>query len=580
MQGPAAERFVVLNLRLLARSFAVVGILFLAVPSGVLDVISDVGEWFGNDTRAPHTQEYLWLALSFAYMVLITVICLVAQTDVVRYRALIAILAIGKTTSSLTALAFFLIQEHGLHLPAQLPRRRLPRPRGALALGPWRGGSAARRTPVDSARRGSRPLSNAPCSAICAAMAPGVDGLPAAERDVEVSGPVAASSRSALPAPAAPARLGLRAFEWLPFPWRFSRLDPAAREDFLLRLEGSRFSLHHDLLLMAKVFSTLGYAVTPEVEERIGFEIGCALRRRRPARAGRAAGRPRARRRGRGMRRGRRRLRRRRRRRRRQPGRGGPRRDRARGRRPLQPRELPERPPRGDRHPLPRRRPDHRRRPAADPGAGGAGARRHHRDQLRHLLPRPRPGAGGLADPVRDRLGAQPRRRLRRGRRVPPRHPARPDRDGAQRPAGDGGRGSDRRQRRADLPQRRQLRAVQLLPFGCTIDAKRGMHVSYLPRAAAAGARIRAGVEAGRVLVEDGRAVGVSCRAAHRGRALAPLRGPRPARGARSPAVRSARRSCCSARGSATATSAPTSTSTPPAGSAPATRRRCAAGRA
>jgi nitric oxide reductase large subunit len=112
MQGPAAERFVVLNLRLLAASFAVVGILFVAVPSGVLDVISDVGEWFGEDTRAPHTQEYLWLALTFAYMVLITVICLVAQTDVVRYRALIAILAIGKTTSSLTALAFFLIQEH------------------------------------------------------------------------------------------------------------------------------------------------------------------------------------------------------------------------------------------------------------------------------------------------------------------------------------------------------------------------------------------------------------------------------------------------------------------------------------
>src|ERR1051325_2755484 len=112
MRGESAEKFVVLNLRLLAVSFAVVGILFIAVPSGVLDVISDVGEWFGNDTRAPHTQEYLWLALSFAYMVLITAICLVAQADVVRYRALILILAIGKTTSSLTALAFFLIQGH------------------------------------------------------------------------------------------------------------------------------------------------------------------------------------------------------------------------------------------------------------------------------------------------------------------------------------------------------------------------------------------------------------------------------------------------------------------------------------
>jgi hypothetical protein len=40
----------------------------------------------------------------------------------------------------------------------------------------------------------------------------------------------------------------LRAFEWLPFPWRFSRLDRDAQEDFLHRLEGSRFPLHHDLL--------------------------------------------------------------------------------------------------------------------------------------------------------------------------------------------------------------------------------------------------------------------------------------------------------------------------------------------
>jgi nitric oxide reductase large subunit len=112
MRGERAEKFVVLNLRLLAVSFAVVGILFIAVPSGVLDVISDVGEWFGNDTRAPHTQEYLWLALSFAYMVVITGICLVAQADVVRYRPLLLVLAAGKTASSLGSLLFFVIQDH------------------------------------------------------------------------------------------------------------------------------------------------------------------------------------------------------------------------------------------------------------------------------------------------------------------------------------------------------------------------------------------------------------------------------------------------------------------------------------
>ena len=112
MRGKRAERFVVLTLRLLALSFAVVGILFIAVPSGVLDTISDLGEAFGNHTRAPHTQEDLWLALAFAYMVVITGICVVAQVDVVRYRPLLLVLAAGKTASSLGSLAFFLIDEH------------------------------------------------------------------------------------------------------------------------------------------------------------------------------------------------------------------------------------------------------------------------------------------------------------------------------------------------------------------------------------------------------------------------------------------------------------------------------------
>ena len=111
MQGPAAERFVVVSLRLLALSFAVVGILFIAVPNGTLDTVSDFGEWFGNQTRAPHGDEQLWLSLGFAYMVVITGICLVVQMDVVRYRPLLLVLAAGKTASSLATLGFFVFDE-------------------------------------------------------------------------------------------------------------------------------------------------------------------------------------------------------------------------------------------------------------------------------------------------------------------------------------------------------------------------------------------------------------------------------------------------------------------------------------
>lgn len=60
-------------------------------------------------------------------------------------------------------------------------------------------------------------------------------------------------------------------------------------------------------------------------------------------------------------------------------------------------------------------------------------------------------------------------------------------------------------------------------PLGCPLDAKRAMHVSYLPRAAAAGARIRQGMRVERLIVQDGQVRGVECRRsdgrAHRVRA-------------------------------------------------------------
>ena len=108
-------------------------------------------------------------------------------------------------------------------------------------------------------------------------MAPAVGGLPAAEREVDVSGPVAAFLPALAPRPLTRIRLALRVFELLPFPWRFSRLDLDAREEFLRRMERSRSFLHRELLLLAKTFTTLGYAVDARVEERLGLETSCRL---------------------------------------------------------------------------------------------------------------------------------------------------------------------------------------------------------------------------------------------------------------------------------------------------------------
>src|SRR5439155_14792674 len=45
--------------------------------------------------------------------------------------------------------------------------------------------------------------------------------------------------------------------------------------------------------------------------------------------------------------------------------------------------------------------------------------------------------------------------------------------------------------------------------FGCPGDRKRAIHLSYIPRALARGARVYAGCRAEEILIENGRAVGV-----------------------------------------------------------------------
>jgi hypothetical protein len=111
MTGTRAERFVVLNLRLMALGFALVGALFIITPDGVLDTISDLGDELGDFSRAPHAVEQFWLALGFAYMVVIAGLCIVAQADPVRYRPMLLVLAAGKTASSLAALGFYLFDD-------------------------------------------------------------------------------------------------------------------------------------------------------------------------------------------------------------------------------------------------------------------------------------------------------------------------------------------------------------------------------------------------------------------------------------------------------------------------------------
>jgi hypothetical protein len=112
MSPARAERLVVLTLRGLALTFAVVGILFIVTPNGVLGRIDDVGNWIGSFTTAPQSDEKLWLALGFAYMTVITGIAWLVSTDIPRYRPFLLVLAAGKAASSLAAGAFYVFDAH------------------------------------------------------------------------------------------------------------------------------------------------------------------------------------------------------------------------------------------------------------------------------------------------------------------------------------------------------------------------------------------------------------------------------------------------------------------------------------
>jgi len=92
----------------MAVGFAITGFFFIAWPDGTLARLTELGGHLGFDTPAPKTEERLWLSLGFAYMVVITAIALIVQTDVVRYRPLLLALAVGKAASSITSLIFFI----------------------------------------------------------------------------------------------------------------------------------------------------------------------------------------------------------------------------------------------------------------------------------------------------------------------------------------------------------------------------------------------------------------------------------------------------------------------------------------
>ncbi len=270
--GREAERFVVLNLRLMAIGFALTGFFFIAWPDGTLARLTEFGDNFGDFTPAPETDERLWLSLGFAYMVVITALAWIASTDPVRHRPMLLALAAGKAASSITSLIFFFEDDVFVYLLNGIVDGSLV---GAslLLYVARRPDRALRPRPAEGARRGSGPPSSGRCARSPRRSRPADNGLPAAE----ARGPGRRAGRP-LPRPAArPHRAAscgspCALFEWLPFPWRFSRLGVEARSEYLAKMERSRFAPYRDLLLLAKLLAMIGWARDERVRTVVGYE--------------------------------------------------------------------------------------------------------------------------------------------------------------------------------------------------------------------------------------------------------------------------------------------------------------------
>jgi choline dehydrogenase-like flavoprotein len=351
-------------------------------------------------------------------------------------------------------------------------------------------------------------------------MAPAIGGLPpAAGPDVSPDAvdvvPTLEAHLAALPRRTVTGlRFALRAFDWMPFPWRFSRADLAARQDFLRGLDASHSRIKQDALLLLKVLTGLAYGNDARVRAAVGYEATCRV--------------------------------------------DGP----------AAPRETSDTAPLGDLSPAGRT--EECDVVIVGSGAGGAVTATVLAEAGLEVLvleagpymdrtsypeePLAALGAlyrdGGLTvaagkpaipTPVGRAVGGTTVINSGTCFRAPDRVLAlwgrehgiswaeQLDPDYAQAeevlnvkpvdPLTMGRNGQLLREGAEELavshaPLRRNAgNCVQCssCPNGCRLDAKRAMHVSYLPRAVAAGARVRAGVEARRVLFDRGRAIGVDC---------------------------------------------------------------------
>lgn len=284
----SAERWCQLTLRGLAVSFALVGACFLLAPDATIHVMNRAGGMLGDFTPAPPSALRFWLSLATGYMVLVTALAHLAQRDLRRRRDLLALLALGKATSSLTCLVFYLCS-----LPAFIYLANFWVD-GTIALAaavmwalvPSFGAPAA--SVADGAAGGRAGGSDGVMQALLEAMVPPggafEEGACAAPPDVDGEGgarglgaEIEAFVAGAGPRAPQALRLGLRLLDVSPFLLppvrrrRFSRLPLDERVRLLEAWERSRLMPRRQAMHALKLLVMLHVYSRPAIEARLGY---------------------------------------------------------------------------------------------------------------------------------------------------------------------------------------------------------------------------------------------------------------------------------------------------------------------
>ncbi|MFQ5665328.1 MAG: hypothetical protein ACE5I7_02735 [Candidatus Binatia bacterium] len=268
----SAGHTVALIHRLLAYTFAFVGLLFLLAPNGTVRTINAVGAVFRVFPPAAESDLRFWLSLGFAYMVLVTVLAWRIAADPYAHRTLMPILAAGKCASSVTSLIFFAV-----HQPAFLYLLNFLVDGSivgiVLACYVWLGTEEYRSRPTALPRGRLGEL----LALLTSTMIPEGGAFGAGAATLQLDRAVWQYFGQLHPLGAAGLAAILYVIEFGPFVFgprcrRFSRLSTGEREAYLAGWETSRLAPRRQLLSGLKLAVMLQFYTSPDACAAIGYD--------------------------------------------------------------------------------------------------------------------------------------------------------------------------------------------------------------------------------------------------------------------------------------------------------------------